>query len=270
MDPVPIIFTDIDGTLIDLSTYDSQFTQPRVSRLLTKKVPIVLCSSKTCWEQLFYQQLFRLADPFIVENGSAIYIPRGYFDFKIPFDRCTEAYGVMVLGVPALEIEACLQVIREETGLTFSTYQDFSVDEICRITALPPEQAALARQREFSATILTPLSSTDHARLVSSLAEVGLQILAGGRFHTVTAASADKGKAVNRLKALFHQKFGVIQTIGLGDSANDYALLEAVDQAYLVQRPDGAWDEPRGIPVIKVPGIGPAGWRIVAEQIFPV
>jgi mannosyl-3-phosphoglycerate phosphatase family protein len=270
MPPVPIIFTDIDGTLIDLSTYASHRTQPYVAHLLARNVPVVLCSSKTRWEQAYYQQLFQLSDPFIVENGSAIFIPRDYFEFGFSFDHQTDSYQVLVLGVRSIEIETRLQAIRETTGLEFSTYQDFSLDEICRITALPPEQAEAARRREFSATILTPLSKEDQVQLSSLLKQAGLQLLAGGRFHTVTAATTDKGAAVNRLAVLFRQKFGRIKTIGLGDSANDHPLLAAVEQAYLVQRPDGSWDAPQGFPVTKVPGIGPAGWNLVAEELFPL
>jgi mannosyl-3-phosphoglycerate phosphatase len=79
-------------------------------------------------------------------------------------------------------------------------------------------------------------------------------------------AQSDKGTAVTRLTRLFYQQFGPVETIGLGDSANDAPLLAAVDRPYLLQKPDGRW---QSLPdtmrdkVAHVAAVGPAGWRQV-------
>ena len=264
--PFPIIFTDIDGTLIDFDTYSTVETRGIVHQLTRKGIPVILCSSKTRQEQEAYRQIFQLTDPFIVENGSAIFIPWGCFDFEIPFLRRTGLYGVLELGTPAAVIQEELRAIRKRTHLDFNTYQDLPLAEICRLTGLSPAQAEAARQREYSATILTPLTCQDQDRLTAALAGVGLQILAGGRFHTITAASSDKGKAVVRLSACFRQKFEKITTIGLGDSANDQSLLASVDCPYLVQKPNASWEEM--LDVERVAAIGPKGWRRIGEKLL--
>ena len=264
--PFPIVFTDIDGTLIDFDTYATAETLQAVSQLVVRKIPVILCSSKTRREQEHYRKIYGLSDPFIVENGSAIFIPRRYYDFEILVHRQTPEYDVLELGIPASEIQAQLKFVREKTGLYFHTYQDLSLPEISRITGLSLEQADSARQREYSATILTPLSNDARTQLTKTLAGMGLQLLAGGRFHTVTANGSSKGDAVARLTVLFRQKFGDIITLGLGDSANDRALLAAVDHPYLVQKPNGSWEEIPGAE--KVPAVGPQGWRIVMEQFL--
>jgi mannosyl-3-phosphoglycerate phosphatase len=52
-------------------------------------------------------------------------------------------------------------------------------------------------------------------------------------------------------------------TIGLGDSLNDYALLESVDVPVLVKKENGSYQE--GIldklKVLKAPEKGPGGWN---------
>ena len=264
--PLPIIFTDIDGTLIDFDTYSAVETQGVVHKLTRKGIPVILCSSKTRQEQEDYRQIFQLNAPFIVENGSAIFIPWGTFDFEIPFQRRIEPYGVLELGIPAAVILEALRAIRKQTNLALKTYQDLSLTEVCSLTGLSPAQAEAARQREYSATILTPLPPRDKARLTAALAGVGLQLLAGGRFHTITAAASDKGKAVVQLAACFRQKFGNILTVGLGDSANDQSMLASVDCPYLVQNPNVSWE---AVPnVERVAAIGPKGWRRIGEKIL--
>jgi predicted mannosyl-3-phosphoglycerate phosphatase (HAD superfamily) len=46
-----VLFTDLDGTLLDLSSYSSKVVQSAVSRLKDADISIVFCSSKTFAEQ---------------------------------------------------------------------------------------------------------------------------------------------------------------------------------------------------------------------------
>jgi mannosyl-3-phosphoglycerate phosphatase family protein len=294
----PVIFTDLDGTLLDFDTYDPATTRPFVARLSAYGIPVIFCSSKTRREQAHYREVYALSAPFIVENGSAIYLPHGYFSPLPPpapplappapplappapplappappapagSPNPADAVQTLLLGTPADEIRTHLHRIHRETGMKFSTYDDLSLDEICQLTGLSPAQAESARAREYSATILTPLTRGDHARLTVALSEVGLQLLAGGRFHTVTSAGTDKGVAVARLTQLYRQTFGTVTTFGLGDSANDRAMLAQVDHPYLVQKPDQTWDAMEGIDnLVRVPAVGPNGWGIVAETLL--
>ena len=77
-----IIFTDLDGTLLDHKTYAA--TKARQALLCLKKnnIPLIICTSKTRPEIEFYRQKLRISHPFIAENGGAIFIPKGYFSFK--------------------------------------------------------------------------------------------------------------------------------------------------------------------------------------------
>lgn len=256
----PIIFTDIDGTLIDFETYSYAEVETAVSRLIARQIPIVLCSSKTRSEQAAYRQALGIPDPYIVENGSAIFVPDGYFDRDTP--------PMIELGVTAVSIRQALSEIRQQTGLAFQGYADLTVAEVSQITSLDETAAAQAKQREYSETIVTPLTTVIFQQLRKALAAYGLTIVSGGKFHTVMSAKNNKGTAVAYLTDLFRQKWGVIVTIGLGDSANDAPLLAAVERPFLVQRPDRNWQEMGKMPVTKVPAVGPSGWRLVVESLL--
>ena len=75
-----VVFTDIDGTLIDINTAEyGKKTRGLISSLKEKNIPLILASAKTWLEQNKIREDLGLFDPFIVENGGAIVIPKGYF-----------------------------------------------------------------------------------------------------------------------------------------------------------------------------------------------
>ena len=74
-----IVFSDIDGTLVDFSNYSLDLSITAVKYLQEKHVPLVLCSSKTRTEIELCRRKIACDDPFIAENGGGIYIPEGYF-----------------------------------------------------------------------------------------------------------------------------------------------------------------------------------------------
>ena len=80
-----IVFTDIDGTLIDIFTGQFDATRTLVKKLTECRIPLILCSSKTKAEQELIREEAELSEPFIVENGGAIFLPSSYFDRYFEF-----------------------------------------------------------------------------------------------------------------------------------------------------------------------------------------
>jgi mannosyl-3-phosphoglycerate phosphatase len=265
--PRLVIFTDLDGTLLDLSSYSFHPAGEALTRIKETETPLIFCSSKTWVEQQYYQQKLGLRAPFIVENGSAIFIPEGYFPFTYDYERTARGYQIIELGVPSVLIQQVMQAVREETQIPFRGYADISIAELCRLTGLDPKAATRARRREYSET-LVEISRREAQWLTWRLLPAGLSCTWGSRFCTVAASQIDKGIAVKRLTSLFAKHYGTVKTVGLGDGANDATLLAAVDQAFLVQKPDRSW-EPISIPQYKpVEGVGPIGWnRVVCELL---
>lgn len=263
-----VVFSDIDGTLIDFQTYSMAETKTAVSQLVAAHIPLVLCSSKTRAEQHDYRHKLRIPDPFIVENGSAIFIPHGYFPFEIAYQKTVSDYNILELGVGVDQIRAALSAVRAETGVAFQSYADLSIDEVSRITGLDVSAAARAQNREYSETILTPLTPSMKQTLRGALAAYDLALVSGGKFYTIMSAQCDKGTAVSYLTRLFRHQSGDITTIGLGDSKNDAPMLTAVDHPYLVQKPGGIWQNLDNAAVHRVAAVGPIGWRQVIETLL--
>jgi len=70
-----IVFSDLDGTLLDHRTYDYSPALPALAKLQEKQIPLVFCTRKTAAEMIPFRKEIKNKDPFIVENGGGIYIP---------------------------------------------------------------------------------------------------------------------------------------------------------------------------------------------------
>lgn len=51
-----LVFTDLDGTLLDIHTYDWRPASAWLDKLQDHQIPVILCSSKTAAETLEIQQ----------------------------------------------------------------------------------------------------------------------------------------------------------------------------------------------------------------------
>lgn len=264
MKPQLIIFTDLDGTLLDYHTYSYTAALPSLELIKEKNIPLVLCSSKTRAEIEQWREKLNNSHPFISENGGGIFIPHAYFpadDLQSVWPRVelVDEYAVLVLGTPYTILRETLEELRKD-GFEVKGFGDMDVTEIAQITELSPEDAELAKRREFDEPFVFAGERAKFKALAAAIQEKGLRCIAGGRLFHLTGDN-DKGKAVEILTQLYRKKFGEITTVALGDSPNDFHMLEHVDHPILVRNHRGEHDPRLTLPnLIKADGIGPEGW----------
>lgn len=265
-----VIFTDIDGTILD-NTGGYGETPKLIRSLIKSSVPVILCSAKTLAEQNRIRKQVGLTDPFIVENGGAIIIEKDYFNHSYilgnyPVKERDDDY-IVELGKPATKIRELLNDIRKNFNINFRGVADISIQELSSITNLSAEHAKEMAHREYGETILQ-IEKRDLDRLTRIAREMDLSLIHGGRFFDVTMGN-DKGKAVEILVNLFKKKYDHNVTFfGIGDSENDASMLGRMDIPVLVQRQDGSWSNVKVNRIIRVPGIGPKGWALAYDDIF--
>jgi mannosyl-3-phosphoglycerate phosphatase len=230
-------------------------------------IPVVLCSSKTRAEQdKIRKDLGLEGEPFIVENGGAIVIPKGYFEALKDNQNNDGFYTVVELGRPSTEIREALRKVRSKTGIVFKGVSDVSVDNLAQIVGLTRDEAERMSKRQYGETILQ-IDKADKYELEQALKEAGLRVIHGGRYFDVTVGN-DKGIAVKMLIDLYRSKMGMDTLfVGVGDSMNDVPMLRCVDVPILVQKYDGSWADTDISNIIRVEGIGPAGWQNAFAKI---
>jgi len=261
-----VIFTDLDGTLLDYYTYSCKVVVPLVARLRRAGVAIVFCSSKTRAEQEVYRQRLGLDSPFIVEDGGAIFVEKGYFSFPYEYHRVINNYQVIELGMPYREIRRILKEVREKSNLAFQGFGDMDASQVASLTGLDLASARLARKREYEETLNLTGSEQEIRLILGRIEEAGLSWSKGSRFYSVTGGN-NKGIATRILIGLFNRKLGKIKTIGIGDSPNDEPMLAEVDIPVLVKKPDSYWEQVEIPDLYRVEGLGPEGWVKAIENL---
>lgn len=266
-----IIFSDLDGTLLDAADYSFAAAKPALDLIRARGIPLVLCSSKTRAEIEEYRRKLNNGHPFIAENGGGVFIPRGYFpaarDFLELFGVETlDGYDLVRLGTPYAGIRRRFDALRAKTGARVRGFGDMSDEEVAGLTGLSPEEAALARRRDFDEAFVFD-GQTD-ASFLEAIAADGLHWTQGQYFHIL--GDHDKGRAVELLESLYRRERGTVATsIGLGDSFNDLPMLQAVDHAVLVRKADGSFDTRVELPgLVRTQQPGPLGWNDAVLQLL--
>ncbi len=262
-----VVFTDLDGTLLDSKTYSYDKSLAAITRLKENNIPIIFCSAKTRAEQEVYRSELALFHPFVVENGGAVFIPRVYFPIQFHYHKAVDDLLVIELAIPRSRVRKLLAEIARENDFRFTGLTDMSVAEVAEITGLSLESAKLAQQREYDEPVEFDWSGKDISEFLAKLGEAGLNWSHGGRLYHIMGGGG-KGKAVAILSKLYRKTRGEIETVGLGNGLNDLPLLQQVDIPILVQKRDRTWEDMDLPRLRKVHGVGPEGWNRAIVELW--
>ncbi|MDH5259659.1 MAG: HAD-IIB family hydrolase, partial [Gammaproteobacteria bacterium] len=256
-----IVYTDLDGTLLDHETYSFADALPALNKLKICKIPLVVVTSKTMAEVLVLVKKMDLHHPVIVENGSAIAFPLDYFDNDDSYslqggyliNRVTETYASIV------EI---LNEIKQDNGYAFEGFSDMTAQQVVNHTGLSITEAENAKKRSCTEPLIWRDSESHRLAFEKKLALYNLTLVKGGRFWHVMG-DASKGNAIQILNKLYQDKFNLnFTTIGLGDSPNDISMLNVVDCPVVVKSIEGRWMEFEAKKrYVKTEFSGPKGWN---------
>ena len=266
---IKIVFTDLDGTLLDHSTYSYSEAENALMSLRQKGIHLVLCSSKSRDEIKIYRDKLTNNEPFISENGGAIYIPEKY-GLKCEFDKTDSGFLVIEIGSEYKILKIAFEKIKRETGINVKSIADFTVDEIVKLTGLNREEACLAQKKEYSLPFIIDGNEEDVKNIKDAIQLSGFNYTEGARFAYLMGGN-DKGKAVNILIDIYRKNYPEtkILTVGLGDSLNDLPMLEAVDKKFLVKKELGNYEERIKVDDLTyADGIGPIGWNKAILGLF--
>ncbi len=226
-----VIYADLDGTILD-ETYSFKEIQPILQELKSLNAAIVLNSSKTRAEIEHYKQQMKIIDPFIAENGSAIYIPKNYFKKPYKYTKETAQYHIIELGTPYSILRKKLQIIKAESKATIVGFGDMTTEELAKDTGLPLTLAKLSKNREYDEVF--KIVSGDEASVLQAITAQGLICTKGNRYYHLLG-NTDKGQAIMTLTSLYRKEYNEVLTVGVGDSPNDQPMLAQVDRPFLIK-----------------------------------
>lgn len=276
-----IFFTDLDGTLLDHETYSFDKAKPALEKAQSADTPVVFVTSKTFAEVQLIQEKTGLwkKEPFIIENGGAILIPKKFTDLNLrdlPLDGALldeKEFWRLEFGKPYEIVRDILKEAAAEVGVEVRGIGDMTAEEFAKDSGLSIEEAVLAKKRMYQEgfKILAPEAERPEIaeKLKKAIVFRGFHMSAGGRYYQIMGSPA-KIRAVTALKELFRIKYGNIFCVGLGDALADLEFLELCDEGYLLNNPKKAVevDLTNKKNIKKIPEIGPEGWnKVVMEKL---
>ena len=247
-----LVFTDLDGTLLDHHTYSYEPALPALAALKQIDADLILASSKTAAEVAPLRAELGFAHcQAIVENGAGILRP-----FEVQADGLPGASHARLL--------AALDSLPETLRCQFVGFSDWTVEEISSRTGLPAARSAFAAQRQFTEPGQWCGDKAAFREFCSLLERKGVHVTRGGRFATLTFGHSKAGRAIDMMHTCESEGRSVL-SVALGDAPNDIEMIEAADIGIIIANPDHA-----GIP--DLPGercgkiwrsgqAGPSGWN---------
>jgi len=267
-----LVFTDLDGTLLNHHDYSFEDAKEAIDYLKKKNIPLIIVTSKTFSEVRILQDEIGIKCPFIVENGAGIYIPpdeiltQGIMPHQNRHIQISQAQSY-------LEIRLFFKVLQKDHDIR--GFGDMDKNEVMILTGLSEENVLHAMRRDFTEPFIIG-EDVDILRIKDLANGVGLDIVRGGRFYHLISKGQDKAKAMKHLTHLYEERLNKELTmIALGDSSNDFTMLEAADIGVLIQLYDGEYAdiECTGIEcknIQKSTHPGPKGWNKALLEIFNV
>lgn len=249
------VFTDLDGTLLEHESYSMEPALGALQRLQDLNVPLYFNTSKTSAEIVMLQQRLGLSCSYVCENGGALY----------EIDPGSEKWSKKEFGPPQSRWLAPLHELREREKLSFIGFSDWTARELAEITGLSVDEAAAAKQRDYSEPIQWRGSTANRSVLDQFLEQHELQLQEGGRFFSVQGHFT-KQTAMGWLQ---QRDRNSCITVALGDSPNDQAMLEAATVAVIIRSAKSSRMDISGPrTVIRTSRPGPTGWSEAMNQIL--
>lgn len=252
-----IIFTDLDGCLLNKSDYSYTPSLSCLAQIRELRIPLILCSSKTAAEMRELRWELELADyPMTCENGGVI-------------DWSEGSRSIPTLTAGAVDrdfINECLAPLKSE--FRFRSFRELGTPGIMEYTDLPPARAAAANARVCSEPLRWEDTAEAAAVFAGRVAEFGLTATRGGRFLHV-AGQASKGTAMLHVaEHLRSEGSGQLKIAAIGDSPIDQSMLDAADIPIGIPQADGLMVTVDSGSGIIAPEVGSQGWAAAVTELL--
>ena len=222
-----LIFTDLDGTLLNRDTFNFDSIKTFLYELKNKNIIIIPNSSKTEDEIIEFNNEANFKFPFISENGSIIH-NLNFLSDEFP-DK-------IILAKKVYEIQNIFDKnINQDLKAKCKVISSLTTSEQIQIFGLPENKLKNVFKRTCTIPIKFVGNNEEKLILKNMLLETGLDLKDGGRVLNL-GDRINKADAMKKIIIMLQQKFkSKPKTIAVGDNHNDLEMLKNSDIPCLVK-----------------------------------
>ena len=222
-----LIFTDLDGTLLNRDTFNFDSIKTFLNELKNKNIIIIPNSSKTEDEIIEFNNEANFKFPFISENGSIIH-NLNFLSDEFP-DK-------IILAKKVYEIQNIFDKnINQDLKAKCKVISSLTTSEQIQIFGLPENKLKNVFKRTCTIPIKFVGNNEEKLLLKNMLSEIGLDLKDGGRILNL-GDRINKADAMKKIIIMLQQKFkSKPKTIAVGDNHNDLEMLKNSDIPCLVK-----------------------------------
>lgn len=223
-----IIFTDLDGSLLNHTSFKFDEIKNYLRDCLKKGIKIIPNSSKTALEIQDFINDLNYKVPFISENGSTIQNLNIYN---------SNLSGEIKLAKNIDEIQSIIDKNFSNSLLSNCNFlNDMETNDQSKILGLTNNKLKMALNRKHTVLLDFKGSEIEKENLKLFCRELDLSLNEGGRVISI-GDQVNKALAMKKVLDLLSnfKEFENVYTIGVGDSPNDLEMLNNVEFPCLVK-----------------------------------
>ena len=220
-----LIFTDLDGSLLNRDTFKFDEIKKYLKELISKGVYIIPNTSKTEKEILEFNNELGSSLPYISENGSAIN-GLDLLNSNLPKELILSREKDNLIKIFEKSVPVNLQ-----SKCKWLSGMDKKKQSL--IFGLEDKQLKMALDRKYTIPFIFEGSKGDRNQLSKIVKKIGLVLQEGGRVINLTD-KVNKAKALQVFVRFFKKNNKNVKTIAVGDNYNDLDMLKISDFPCLV------------------------------------
>lgn len=275
-----IVSTDLDGTLLDHHDYSWHAAQAALELCHKRQIPVIINTSKAASEVVTILGDLGFSAPFIVENGSALIIPRDIINNVDCLMReelrasMIDDHVIITFGTERDRILEFINLMRDTKGWCFEGFSDWSIEQISQKTGLSLDNAQRASFKKYSEPFVWNDTQANLVEFKKCVAEAGFRCMQGGRFFHIQGQTTKAQPLMwlkNNLSYIIENVDGNSSTklICLGDNHNDVDMLNIADYPVCIRSPVAQYPElTTSKTVIYTHYFGPKGWDEAINAIL--
>lgn len=218
----PVVYCSVDSFLSSRGKFLYGFDQFQ-AELDRLEIPCVWLSARSRLQLDDPRRRIGHAEPFVAEDGCAVYLPEDYFHLKFSKTVRLGRFTCIPVAKQQPAAEEALDALSEESGVPVVSLQSLSSRELAQNIGLPTHEAELARQRDFDRLFFFAGASEDDLKRFKNLAQQKKIALREHGVFWSLAVGADAQSCIREIGDLYDRS--------LHGHANRFAIATATDSS---------------------------------------